>query len=73
MAWNFFQQKLERVEQYISERMTLLPSYIKQESEKTHGLIIEEAYYGLAWHIYYLENGLYCYDAPKDPMQYANN
>ena len=38
---------------------------------KNRGLIIVEAYYGLADHIYQIEAGLLMYSIPKTPQEYA--
>ena len=39
---------------------------------RTRGLIIIEAYYGLADHIYQIEAGVLVYSLPDDAKEYSN-
>ncbi|CDW77285.1 UNKNOWN [Stylonychia lemnae] len=69
ISYGRFYQKSENVNNYIRENQIFFNSSYNTE-ERTRGLIIIEAYYGLADHIYQIEAGTLIYHLPKDSQEF---
>jgi hypothetical protein len=71
VAYAKFASKFEKSNSYLKENQIFYQSSLNNEI-KSHGLVILEAYYGLADHIYQIEAGILIYKYPQDAHQYAN-
>ena len=57
MAFNFYRSKLETVEEYLQKNSLYYNKSLNEETRR-RGLVIKEAYFGLAEHVYHIEAGL---------------
>lgn len=71
VAYAKFASKFDKVNHYLKENQIFYQSSLNNEI-KSHGLVILEAYFGLADHIYQIEGGMLIYKYPEDANQYAN-
>ena len=71
IAFASYQKKSETVNNYLVENQIFYNSSYNNEN-KNRGLVIIEAYYGLADHIYSVEAGLLKFSIPDTSAEYAN-
>ncbi len=69
-AYAKYESKLEKVNDYLRENIIFYESSLNSES-KNLGLVIIEAYYGLADHIYQVEAGTLLYKIPTSDQEYS--
>ena len=69
-AYAKYESKLEKINDYLRENIIFYESSLNSES-KNLGLVIIEAYYGLADHIYQVEAGTLLYKIPTSDQEYA--
>lgn len=70
VAYAKYQSKLEKVNEYLHENKIFYESSLNTETRNL-GLVITEAYYGLADHIYRIEAGTLIYKFPQNESEYG--
>eukprot|EP00347_Sterkiella_histriomuscorum_P012930 403366679 len=70
VAFQRFYTKSEQVKTYLRENLMFYECSYNNET-RTRGLVIIEAYYGLADHVYQMEAGLLLYKIPENGQEYS--
>mmetsp|Transcript_38147 Transcript_38147/g.36514 ORF Transcript_38147/g.36514 Transcript_38147/m.36514 type:complete len:99 (+) Transcript_38147:1273-1569(+) len=71
VAFQKYQKKIAKINTYLFENQIFYNSIYNQE-QRNNGLIIMEAYVGLADHIYSIESGIQIYKVPDNHTQYLD-
>lgn len=71
VAFAKYLTKLDKGNQYLRDQQIFYQSSVNTEN-KNLGLVIIEAYYGLADHIYAVEAGLLRFKVPETPKDFGN-
>lgn len=72
VAFQKYYQQSEKVKEYLRENQMFYTSSYNNES-RTRGLVVIEAYYGLADHIYQIEAGTLMFKIPENFEEYSKN